>query len=153
DETMNRGALLLTGPYAFAALAAAGLEGAARLPRGRHATFKRAGSGVTVGRWDPLGGFVILSAVVQALSVFDSLMRGGSLFGLTLAGQDALETLLLEAGVPLPGIDFTPSRGNTSAEPSLQSLSPLAAESANEKPESRVLAGIEIESDQPAGFV
>jgi aminomethyltransferase len=169
DETGERGVLLLAGPYAFGVLAAAGLEGAARLSRGQHATFDQAGIPLTIGRWDPLNGFAISVAAVHAARVFDLVWRAGEMFGLALAGQETLELLLLEAGMPLPGIDFVPARDEAATEPTLESLTPYAAsaapatESGTETAASPpapvaqadgrvVLVGIEMESEAPAPF-
>jgi aminomethyltransferase len=174
DETAERGMLLLAGPYAFAVLAAADMERAARLEPHHHATYTVEGAPVTVGRWDALGAFTVMMAVDHALTMFDRLSHAGRLFGLTLAGQEALETLLLEAGVPLAGIDFVPARDADAAGPALQSLMPLTrpeprppeptqaegetapapAEPARAEPaiDGTVLAGVEIDSETPVPF-
>jgi glycine cleavage system aminomethyltransferase T len=57
--------------------------------------------------------------------MFDRVVRAGAMFGMAMAGQEALETLMLEAGVPLPGVDYEPARDDAAAEPVLQSLMPL----------------------------
>jgi aminomethyltransferase len=148
DTTGERGLLLLAGPYAFGVLAAAGLEEAARLARGGHAVFTWRGITVTAARFDALGGFEIHCAIDDAAEVFDRLWRAGQWFGSMLAGQEALETLLLEAGVRLPRIDFAPARDDLATEPS-PALLGLGTDANSD----RLLAGVEIDSETPAPFM
>jgi aminomethyltransferase len=151
SESAERGMLLIAGPYAFAVLAAAGLERAARLSRGAHATLVHGNVPLTVGRWDALGGFAVIAANAHAPGVFDLMMRAGEMFGLVLCGQEALETLLLEAGVPLAHFDFTPARDDQASEPKVSALTAREAGDANSA-SGVVLAGIEMESETPAPF-
>ena len=147
DETLEKGLLLLLGPYAPAILTAAGLSGAAELPLWRHAIYDWRGITVEVSRWSRLGGFRIASSAEDGVAVFDRLAAAGEKFALMLAGQDALELLYLEAGFPLAGFDFQPARADGAPEPAAISFGVEPA-----KDNAPVLAGLEWESGPPAPF-
>jgi aminomethyltransferase len=148
DVTAERGLLLLAGPFAAPVLEAAGLKDMVGLRPGRHATTDWRGLGTTIFRRGPLGAYQIACAREDGVLVFDRLFRAGRAFGLRLAGQDALDLLHLEAGLALPYVDFQPARLPFAREPSAASLGFVPPE-----PEtSRVLAGIELDSDDPASF-
>jgi glycine cleavage system aminomethyltransferase T len=148
DATGERSVLLLMGPYAFAVLAAAGLEGAARLATNRHAVFDWNGIAATIVRAAMPNGFIILMAQDDAPRAAGALVRAGRLFGLTPGSRTALDAVLLESGIPLPHIDFVPARANDAKNPTLSSLLPIDAA----RPSDRVLAGLELESETPAPF-
>lgn len=156
DESMEKGLLLLVGPFAGHVLQTAGLGEAASLEPGHHAVQPWRGLTVTVSRWSELphvlGGYEIACANDDGLFVFDRLWRAGQSASLQLAGQEAWETLLLEQGVPISGIDFTPARDWDASKPLAGSLGlgDLAGET-NNAPD-RVLAGIECESEDPVPF-
>ena len=149
DASGDRGVLLVLGPYAFGVLAAAGLEEGARLAQGKNAVFNWSGVTVTVGRWRSPAGFEIYCARDDSRIVMERLMAAGTLFDLASGGREALETLLLEAGVPVPGIDFRAARDDDAEAPPLASLMP-AADGA--KGTDLVLAGIECDSEMPVPF-
>ncbi len=156
DETGEKGVLLLVGQFASSILAAAGLESTAQLAQERHAVQSWRGLTVTVSRWtslaNALGGYEIACANEEAVMVFDRLWRAGQDFGLMLAGQEALETLLLEQGVPIPGADFVPAREADARTPSPASLGFRGFDEGPSAPPSRVLAGVELDSDTPMPF-
>lgn len=122
DSTGERGVLLLVGPYAFGVLAAAGLEYAARLPKGRHAIVDWSGVTITVGHWHGPEGFEISCGRDHAATVYDRLMDAGRLFGLVPAGQEALDALMMEAGMLVTHLDYAPARDDRTAEPKLDSI-------------------------------
>ena len=149
DETTEKGLLFLLGPAAAELLAGAGLREAARLEPGNHAVISWRGFNVTVSRWSTLAqalsGYEISCANEDAITVFDRLWRTGQDFALTLAGQEALDILLLEQGVLIPGADFTPARELKAREPSPASLG--LSDAGRGTP--RVLVGLEFDSDEP----
>lgn len=149
DETEEKGLLFLLGPTAADLLTAAGLEEATRLEAGRHAVVSWRGLNVVLSRWSTLardlGGCEIACANEDAITVFDRLWRTGQDFGLMLAGQEALGTLLLEQGVIVPGADFAPARDAKAREPSPSSLG--LSEAGQGTP--RILVGLEFDSEEP----
>ncbi|HXJ00244.1 MAG TPA: glycine cleavage T C-terminal barrel domain-containing protein [Micropepsaceae bacterium] len=151
EETAGRGLLLVTGPYAIALMIAARLE-IASLEARRHAAFDWRGLPVTVFRGGRLGGYQIACAAADASLVFDRLYGAGHLVSLRLAGESALQLLYLEAGMPIPHLDFTPAR-----EPFARAPSPLALgfshpQDAGAGNGGAVLAGLELDSDEPLPF-
>jgi len=148
DETTEKGLLFLFGPMATELLAAAGLREAARLEPSQHAVVSWRGLNVTVSRWSTLaqslGGYEISCANEDAIAVFDRLWRVGRDFGLAPAGQEALDTLLLEQGVLVPHADFEPARESKAREPAPSSLGLTdGGEGA------RLLTGLEFDSEEP----
>lgn len=138
--------LQLIGPFAFAVLAAAGFEDVARLAPGRHMAVVGHGFTLGVSRFGALGGYEVACTTSDALALFDRFLRAGRLFDCVLAGETAREILLLEAGVPIVGIDFAPARLASETKPHPESIG-LAPPGTGP-----VLVGIELESDTPAGF-
>lgn len=147
DATAERGLLWLAGPFAFAVLAAAELEDAARLEAGEHTIARWRGATVTVFHTPDQGEYQISCGNSDARAVFDRLVHAGRLFGLRLAGERAADVLTLEAGRVVPGEDFVPARSPFASEPAPASLG--LAEGA--KP-AAVLVGIALDSDAPAAF-
>ncbi|MGQ0742565.1 MAG: glycine cleavage T C-terminal barrel domain-containing protein [Alphaproteobacteria bacterium] len=152
DETDEKGFLFLLGPVAADLVAFAGIQGAGEIAPGCHRVFDWRGITVTLSRWSTLsrvlGGCEIACANDDAVSVFDRVWRTGRNFALVLAGQEAFDTLLLEQGVPLPGVDFKPARDAKAREPRPAALGLSDADGSG-----RTLAGLELESDAPVGFV
>jgi glycine cleavage system aminomethyltransferase T len=151
DETNEKALLRLLGPVSLALLAAAGLQTAAEIGPECHAVVEWRGLNVTLSRWSTLscalGGYEITCANDDAVPVFDRLWRTGRAFGLMLAGQEAFETLLLEQGIPLLGIDFPPARAAGAREPLPSSLGLAEAGVGG-----RTLTGLAFDSETPLGF-
>lgn len=147
DESAEKGVLLIAGPYAAPILAAAGLQDAAKLRVLTHAICDLSGVSVTVARRPPHGGFELSCSRDSGLILFDRLYAAGHPFGLTLLGQDALELLYLESGIPISGLDYTPARELTASEPAPATLGlARSSESTN------ILAGVEWEGPNAAAF-
>jgi aminomethyltransferase len=151
DATQMRGLLFITGPFALAALVAAGLE-VGDLNEDRHGDYDWRGLAVTVFRCPRAHGYELSCAAQDAIPVFDRLMRHAPLLALRLIGEEALELLQLEAGLPLVHGDFAPAREALAREPSLASLGFKARSHGDSDSVRRVLAGIAWDSDQPAPF-
>jgi glycine cleavage system aminomethyltransferase T len=151
DATSERGLLLLTGPYALAVLVAARLEILPLEPL-RHAYFDWRGIAVRVFHSSRPDGYEISVAPEDAALAFDWLIRAGRLVSLRLAGEEALQLLQLEAGVPLPYLDFAPGREPFARTPSPAALGAYELEDRNESAGGFVLAGLELESDRPVSF-
>ena len=151
DATRERGLLLLTGPYAIAVMVAARLE-ISHLEPNRHARYDWRGAGVTVFRCARLGGYELSCAADDGMLVFDRLFRGGRLVDLRLAGEETLQLLQLEAGMVLPYADFVPARDPFARTPSPAALGLPDLRGDGGRREGPVLAGIELESDEPAPF-
>ncbi len=152
DETLEKGLLFLLGPRAANVLAAVALHEAALLEPGKHAVFPWRGVSVMVSRWSGLShaldGYELSCANNDAVTVFDRLWRAGQNLGLVLAGQEAFDTLLLEQGVPIPGMDFAPARDPKAQAPSSASLGLLDSGQGS----LHVLAGLEFDTDEPMAF-
>ena len=151
DATCERGLLLLTGPYAVAAMVAARLEVLPLEPK-RHAHFDWRGLAITVFHCGRLGGYELSVAPEDATLAFDRLFRGRRLVSLRLAGEEALQLLQLEAGLPLPYLDFAPARELFARAPAPAPLGFEQPHDAGGSTAKRVLAGLELESDQPLPF-
>src|SRR5262245_34330673 len=89
DATSERGLLLLAGPYAIPAMVAARL-GVLRLELNRHVTLDWLGIPISVFHSARPFGYEIACAPEDGSLLFDRLFRRASLFGLRLAGEDAL---------------------------------------------------------------
>jgi glycine cleavage system aminomethyltransferase T len=74
------------------------------------------------------------------------------LVALRLAGEETLQLLQLEAGVPLPHLDFAPAREPFARTPLPAALGAYELEDRNESEGGLVLAGLELESDRPVAF-
>jgi glycine cleavage system aminomethyltransferase T len=151
DATSMRGLLFLTGPFALAAMVAAGLE-AGDLKEGQHGDYNWRGLAVTVFRRTRPPGYELSCRAEDAIPVFDRLMRHGPLLALRLMGEDGLQLLQLEAGLPLAHADFAPAREALAREPSPESLGFKGRPDRGDDSTRRVLAGIEWDGEQPAPF-
>jgi aminomethyltransferase len=151
DATQMRGLLFITGPFALPALVAAGLE-VGDLNEDRHSDYDWRGLAVTVFRCARASGYELSCAAQDAIAVFDRLMRHAPLLALRLIGEDALQLLQLEAGLPLVHADFAPAREALAREPSPASLGFKARPHGDNDAGLRLLAGIAWDSDQPAPF-
>jgi glycine cleavage system aminomethyltransferase T len=149
DTTAERGLLLLTGPYAVAVMVAARLE-ILPLETMRHARFDWRGIAVEVFHHNRPDCYEISVACEDATLAFDRLTRAGQLVSLRLAGEEALQLLQLEAGVPLVHLDFAPAREPFASAPAPGALGIVPSE--DEGPADLVLTGLELESDRPAPF-
>jgi aminomethyltransferase len=113
DMTGRRAGLQLAGPHAFAILQAAGFVGAS--PPGATAggeTSVAAGwrqSQVTLVRDDDAQRFELWVDAEDAVHVWDRVMRVGAGFGIAPVGARVLEVARIEAGRPLPGLDWVPA--------------------------------------------
>lgn len=151
NATADRGLLLLTGPYALAVMVAARLEISPLEPL-RHVYFDWRGIAVRVFHGIHPDGYEISVAPEDAVLVFDRLSRAGRLVALGLAGEDALQLLQLEAGLPLPHLDFAPAREAFARTPLPAALGFSPSENAGEGAGAFVFAGLELDSDQPRPF-
>ena len=149
DATRERGLLFLAGPFSVPALVAAGLE-VCDLMEDHHAQLALRELTVTVFRCRRPAGYELSCRAQDAVLLFDRLIRAERLLALRLIGEEALQLLQLEAGLPLPHADFAPARALFAREPSLKSLG-FADRKGGEESE-RVLAGIEWDGDQPVPF-
>ena len=151
DATRERGLLFLTGPFALPAMVAAGLE-IGDLKEDRHRDYDWRGLAVTIFRTGA-SGYELSCNAQDAVLVFDRLIRHGPLLALRLAGEEALQLLQLEAGLPLVHADFAPAREALAREPSPASLGFKDRPNGGDDSERRrVLAGIEWDAELPAPF-
>ena len=150
DATAERGLLVIAGPFAWAILAAAGLEAAAYLKPGDHAIYQMGDAAVTVFRREALGAYLISTAPDDGPKIFDRLMRAGHYFGLRLAGEEALAILELEAGLIRPHLDFEPARAPFAAAPTPSSLALTEAGKISVDGANRHLVGLELDSGEPS---
>jgi glycine cleavage system T protein (aminomethyltransferase) len=148
DATPERGLLLVAGPFAGAVLATAELDGIAALEADEHAATGWHGVSIAANRDAALNGYLVSCPAEEGVVAFDRLFKAGAQYGMRLAGQEAVELLQLEAGLPLPHLDFQPARGSFDREPLPPSLG-LATRIATE---GRILAGIEFDSATPLSF-
>jgi aminomethyltransferase len=151
DATQERALLLLTGPYAIAAMVAARLE-ILPLEANRHAYFDWRGLAVRVFHHGRFGGYEISVAPEDATLAFDRLYRARPLSRLQLAGEEAFQLLQLESGWPLVHLDFTPARAPFARIPSPKALGFSSPERSEADAGEPVLAGLELESEQPLSY-
>jgi aminomethyltransferase len=147
DESAERGVLLLAGPLAASLLDCAGLAAAAKLETQQHGAYEWKGVALTASRRARHGGFELACAADDAVYVFDRLIDSGRPHGLTLAGQDAVDLLFMETGIPLAFADFVPARDPDAPLPLRVSLG--LKDDARGAP---VLAGIEWDGCALASF-
>jgi glycine cleavage system aminomethyltransferase T len=147
DETTEKGLLLLAGPYARQILEAAGLEGAAKLGPFAHIICSWNGISISVAHRPALGGYEISCSRDDGLIVFDRISEAGRPFALTLIGQEALELLQLEAGIPIIGLDYSPARSPNGGDPS-----PASIGCATNGATGVALAGVEWDGREAASF-
>lgn len=113
DMTGRRAGLQLAGPHAFAILQAAGFLGAS-LPGATGGGEMSVATGwrqsqVTLVRDDEAQRFELWVDAEDAVHVWDRVMRVGAGFGITPVGERVLEVARIEAGRPLPGLDWLPA--------------------------------------------
>ena len=149
DATRMRGLLFLTGPFALPAMVAAGLE-VGDLKVDRHCAYDWRGVAVTIFHRARPSGYELSCGAQDAILVFDRLMRHAPLLALRLMGEEAVQLLQLEAGMPLAHADFAPARQALAHEPSPESLGFKHRPDGESAP--RVLAGIAWDAEQPAPF-
>jgi aminomethyltransferase len=146
DVTVNRGLLLIAGPYALPLMIAAQLEGLP-LESGRYAETDWRGIPIVLSRSSIGDGYELSCAPDDALIVFDRLIRAGGMVHARLAGEHARQLLQMETGVPLIHRDFVPARepfAGTPLPPALGFDDPAAPVT---DAATRVLAGLLYESD------
>jgi aminomethyltransferase len=157
------GGLAVVGPYAFAALSAAGLPTDLEPLQFRRWSWR--GIDVTVSRFGEHGGFELWCAADDGILLWDRVARAGENLGLAAAGLDAMDVLDLEGGVGRPERDYMPARDGLATVPNPRALGleslidedhhifngRVAYLEAREK-EQRRFAGVEIESATPAPF-
>ncbi|HEY1632922.1 MAG TPA: glycine cleavage T C-terminal barrel domain-containing protein [Rhizomicrobium sp.] len=162
-EIESEGGLAILGPYARAALTAAGLE-ADLEPLAFRKLFWR-GLDVTLSRWGEHGGYELWCKDDDGIAVWDRLMRAGAAFGIAPVGLAALDLLDIEAGVARPGRDYMPVREGFAKDPSPLALGLERLVDDNYKSfngreawlrsrlvEKRRLVGIAFDGDVPASF-
>jgi aminomethyltransferase len=115
DVALETGGLAVIGPYANATLKAAELDAELEPLSFRKLSWR--GIDVTVSRWGEHGGVEIWCAPDDGVLVWDRLMRAGDAFGIVPAGVAAMDILDLEAGVPRPGLDYSPARDAAGGDP------------------------------------
>lgn len=108
DVSADTAALALQGPLSFAVLCAAGFAGAETLRPFDFAPFNLDGREIVVSRTGFTGdlGYELWCRAEDALALWDRLWRVGAPLGLRPAGAKALDLVRIEAGFPVPGVDF-----------------------------------------------
>jgi aminomethyltransferase len=147
SEHAEKSGLLLAGPLAATILQSTELKPALTLEEEHHEIYDWNGISLTVSRRSRLGGFELSCSRDDGVILFDRLMEIGRPHALSLIGQDALEILYLEAGVPLAGLDYTPARDIGSELPSAGSLG-----FAEGKGQAATLVGVEWDGPDLASF-
>jgi aminomethyltransferase len=163
DMTDSHGGVAIVGPYADTLLKAISAE-ALIAPFAFRRLFWQ-GVDLTVSRWGEHRGFEIWCAAQDAFVLWDRLRKLGAPYGIRPAGLDAADILDIEAGAPRPGRDYRVATDGFAASPAPQSLAleSLIDETqvtfngrrawlAARKSDSRVLVGIEIDSEAPTSF-
>lgn len=161
DVTENACGLALIGPFAAHVLAALGLDAALELLAFRKVFWR--GLDLTVSRFGEQAGYELWCAAADAPALWDHVAAAGAAFAIRPAGQDAMDILDIEAGVPRPGRDYDGAADADAAAPPagewrLASLidpdhlpfnGRKAALAAAPR---RVLVGVALESAVPAPF-
>ena len=150
DATSERGLLLLAGPYAIPVMVAARLE-VPYLELNRHVTLDWLGIPITIFHSAQPLGYEIACMPEDGTLLMDRLFRRGGLFGLRLAGEDALQILEVEAGMPVPHADYVPARLPFARTPSPAALG-VKDDNATARQGNLVLAGIELDGPEPMAF-
>lgn len=111
DVSEQFGMLAIQGPRARAALAAIAPE-VNELGYFAHTQSKIAGSEVTVSRTGFTGdlGYEVRLPADNALPILDAIMEAGAPHQMRPFGDQALNVLRIEAGLPLIGVEFSSSR-------------------------------------------
>lgn len=104
DVTEDEGGLALIGPYAGKLVAALGLDAALEPLALRKFLWRNLE--VTLSRFGEQGGYELWCKSEDATLLWDRVARAGEAFAILPAGQIAMDTLDLEAGVPRPGRDY-----------------------------------------------
>jgi glycine cleavage system T protein len=109
DRSEAYATLSVQGPRSEALVK--GLAGQTDLPNetAHHAMFDADGAAICVARASYTGetGFDLIIAKADLLKIAQRLTEIGRNFGATWVGQEALETLRVESGLPIYGTDFT----------------------------------------------
>jgi aminomethyltransferase len=121
---------------------------------------------VTLSRFGEHGGYEVWCRNDDALVVWDRIVRAGLVFGLQLAGVNAMDTLDIEAGVSRPWRDYAPARDASGAGPTPRSLALESLidsshhafngyrswQAASKAREASTLAGVVIDGTVPVSF-
>jgi len=150
DATGERGLILLAGPYAIPVMVAARLE-VPYLALNRHITLDWLGIPSTVFHSARPLGYEIACAPEDGALLIDRLFRRASLFGLRFAGEEALQVLEIEAGMPAPHADYEPARQPFARNPAPAALG-LKDDNVSARQAAAVLAGIELDGAEPMAF-
>ena len=147
SEHAEKSGLLLAGPLAETILQPTELKAALALEAEHHQIYDWNGISLTVSRRSKLGGFELSCSRDNGVILFDRIMEIGRPHALSLIGQEALELLYLEAGVPLAGLDYMPARDIGSRHPSAASLGFTSG-----KGQAAILVGVEWDGPDLASF-
>jgi aminomethyltransferase len=147
SEHAEKSRLLLAGPLAATMLRSTELKSAPELGADHHQIYDWNGISLTISRRSKLDGFELSCSRDNGVILFDRLMEVGRPHALSLIGQEALELLYLEMGVPLAGLDYTPARDIGSRHPSAASLG-----FARGKGQAATLVGVEWDGPELASF-
>ncbi|HEY4944254.1 MAG TPA: glycine cleavage T C-terminal barrel domain-containing protein [Rhizomicrobium sp.] len=115
DVTEEEAGLALIGPYAGKLVAALGLDAALEPLALRKFLWRNLE--VTLSRFGEQGGYELWCKSEDATLLWDRVARAGEAFANLPAGQIAMDTLDLEAGVPRPGRDYDGAIAADVAEP------------------------------------
>jgi len=111
DVTDEIAALALQGPTSYAILRRLGFDELGKLKPFSMGTVRYRGETLIVSRTGYSGdlGYELWAAPGLAESLWDDLMAAGAEFGLIPMGSQALDMVRIEAGFPLPHVDFMPA--------------------------------------------
>jgi len=120
DVTEDEGGLAVVGPYAARLLTDLGLD-AALEPLSFRKLFWR-NLDITLSRFGEHGGYEIWCKADDASLVWDRVAHAGAPYAILPAGQDAMDLLGLEAGIPRPGRDYDGAAAADACEPQAGAL-------------------------------
>ena len=152
EASLERGLLLLAGPFAGAVLKQADVD-TGGLKAGQCTIADWNGHAIALCHDGAVRGYYLSCPLEAAGAVFDALLAAGAPFGLQLAGQATFDLLLLEGGMVLPNVDFHPARENFAREPLPSTLGLAVPVAAGSRTGARVLAGLLIDGDEPCAFM
>ena len=117
EVTHERGILSLQGPKSREVLEAATAEDWSDFKFSRIRVVKIGGVEVEVARQGFTGehGYELCVAKEDSVALWDAIMEAGKAFGIKPAGYLALDTARIEAGLVIPGPDFTNGGAETDA--------------------------------------